>query len=138
MKAYHITYTDNVKSILHSGIRPSIGGADGPGVYVWIGTIKDVLQNADTMMFDGTDMSEIEQLNKMSLFTVLEVDLPFDLEDDDVFDKWVTAAWEDYIVLRDAVPWDSVSIFGNFCELVLKYSGTSQDSRLTDMDLSGS
>lgn len=124
MELYHITWSSNVANIFREGIRPSLGGADGPGVYAWIGDLKDVLRNADCMMFDGTTLTEEEQIEKMHKFTVLRIELPFSMDAPDVFDRWLNTWWEDYVVLRDGVPPEYIVEVGNFGDLCLKYSST--------------
>ena len=134
MKAYHITRTSNLSGIFKEGIRPSVSGADGPGVYAWIGTLRDAVKNADLMMFNGTELSEEQQQAKMNMFTVLELTLPFELEDPDIFDRWINCYWDDYIVIRDAVPSDSVSDVGNFGELSKGFACNKAQSILFGTD----
>lgn len=126
--AYHITPTENIDSIMSVGIRPSVSGADGPGVYAWIGTLSDCLMHAELMMFDGTDFTE-EQINdKMRKFTVLKCDIHFDLSLESLENGLITVWWDDYVVLRDAILPNEISVVGNFLELANEYAAKCKEN----------
>ena len=126
--SYHITPTENIDSIMSVGIRPSISGSNGPGVYTWVGDLPKCLMNAKFMMFDGSHFTEEQMNDKMQSFTVLKCNVSFDLNVESLEDGLIMAWLDNYVVLRDAVLPNELSIVGNFYELlcecgVNKYQG---------------
>ena len=101
---------------MQQGIRPSISGTDGPGVYAWIGSLKTCIENAELMMFDGLDMDEEQVESKMRQFTVLACHIPFELNSDALEGGLIIEWWADYVVLRDAILPDEITVLGNFLD----------------------
>ncbi len=94
MEMFHVTPYDNVQSILKHGLRPSKGGLDGPGIYLWKGPLEAAVREADFSLSDNHyEMSSAEYEAFTKGLVMLAVEVP----DDTVF----TVDWPEYVVVNN-------------------------------------
>ena len=115
VELYHVTLRGNVESILAEGLRPSKGGLDGPGVYLWKGPLANAIKEADWSLSDNhSEMSQEEYEAFTRGLVMLAVTVPGGAE--------FAVEWQEYVVLDGGViPAGCVVSLGSFDALLERF-----------------